>query len=187
MKALRNGMYSGYRIDMISSKITSAENPKINKPYHQTKGGIAMAPSHQMYQEKLLAMRKNPAERVPNKTTRSPTLSGIFLKIEAHHCLPYNSIYKIFPAKGPGRLTTFSGPLKGGCKKQCLEHSVVPGAISCSFQLQESSFLNKLEFYGNLPEECWMISASIVRETAKIDAGGVKKLEHITKYREWGA
>ena len=144
----------------------------------------------------------------------------IALLRETHQLEQLAYIYKIFPAKGPGRLTTFSGPLKGIDAKQCLEHSVGPGAISCSFQLQESLFINKPGSYCNLPEECWMIAAGLVNETTKIDAGGVKasnqahqgtgseacppgslffgtcainlsrgvkKLEYLTKDREWGA
>ena len=103
---------------------------------------------------------------------------------------------------------------------RCLEHSVGPGAISCSFQLQESLFINKPGSYCNRSEECWMIASGLVNETTKIEAGGVKashqahqgmglgacppeslffgtraskssrgvkKMEYLTKDREWGA
>ena len=98
----------------------------------------------------------------------------IALLRETHQLEQLAYIYKIFPAKGPGRLITFSGPLKGRNAKQCLEHSVGPGAVSCSFQLQESLFINKPGSYCDLPEECWIIAAGLVNETTKIDAGGVK-------------
>ena len=56
----------------------------------------------------------------------------------------------------------------------CLEHSVGPGAVSCSFQLQESGFLDGPVNSCNLPEECWEIVYGYAREIADIAAGGVK-------------
>ena len=98
----------------------------------------------------------------------------LLLRRGAHHHLLHDSTYKIFPAKDRLGLTTFVDPPKGKDSKQCLEHSVGPGAVSCSFQLQESGFLNKLGYYGSFPEECWKIAAGLVREITEIDAGGVK-------------
>ncbi len=96
------------------------------------------------------------------------------LRSKSHHRVLHDSTYKIFSVKNLAGLTTYAGSLMGKYTKKCLKHSVGSGAASCSFQLQESGFLNKPGIYHNFPEECWKIVAGLVGETTKIDAGGVK-------------
>lgn len=96
------------------------------------------------------------------------------LRRGAHHRVLHDSIYKTFPAKDRLGLTTFVDPLKGKDSKKCLEHSVGPGAVSCSFQLQESGLLDEPVNPCNLPEECREIVYGYAREIANIAAGGVK-------------
>ena len=96
------------------------------------------------------------------------------LRRGAHHHLLHDSTCKIFPTKDRLGLTTFIDPLKGEYERKCLEHSVGPGAVSCSFQLQENGFIDGPEYFRSLPGECRMTVIGSAKEFARIDAGGVK-------------
>lgn len=96
------------------------------------------------------------------------------LRRGARHHLLHDSTYKIFPAKDRLGLTTFGGPLMGRDSKKRLEHSFGPGAVSCSFQLQENGFIDRPEYFRSLPEECRDFAFDPAGELVRIDAGGVK-------------
>ena len=122
----------GSTIDQTSRKITTKEEIAMKNPPHQPVGGNETAPYITEYHEPFLIIRTNPRENNPIITTSSTILSGQSFSDKAHQDIMLELIYQSFPAKGTGRLTTFSGPLKGLASKKCREHSVVPGAISNS-------------------------------------------------------
>ena len=99
------------------------------------------------------------------------------LRNRAHHNALHDLIYKSFPVKNLAGLTTYAGSLMGEYTTKCLEHSIGPGAVSCSFQLQENGFFDGTEgtkITHSLSEECRMTVFSSIRGTESIDAGGVK-------------